>query len=112
MGKIIEMDPREREVLQKAYSWMERERVEKGGEIYKSTYSTIADYYAPFDMHISFFYDTENEKIYVRTYIYASGATIYEELRNPEQIVNESDESRVIIWVLLRNGVFLCKDKV
>lgn len=110
MGKIFELDPIEEEKLSAAYDWMENERISKNEEIIESSYSTITDYYAPFDMHISFFYDTKNDKLYVRTYIYASGLVMYEEIRDPDKLVNESDESRTIAWALLRTGVFLCSD--
>ena len=108
MGKILEMERADLEHIDKAYAWMENERAKKGEIITRSKYSTITDYYVPFDMHISLFYDTKNEKMYVRTFIYASGLVTYEELVNPERLINESDESKTIAWMLLRTGVFLC----
>ena len=110
MGKILEMEPTELDQINMAYDWMEKERIHNGEEILQSSYSTITDFYIPFDMHISFFYDTKNEKMFVRTYIYASGAVMYEELVNPERLINESDDSRAIAWMLLRTGVFLCNN--
>lgn len=108
MSRILEMGPTDLEQINMAYDWMKKERVSNGEEILQSSYSTITDFYMPFDMHISFFYDTMSEKVYVRTYIYASGSVMYEELMNPERIINESDDSRAIAWMLLRTGVFLC----
>lgn len=107
MGKILEMEPADLEQINAAYQWMEKERTENGEDVLKSTCSTITDFYVPFDMHISFFYDADRDKIFVRTYIYASGYVTYEELSDPAKIVNESDDSRTIAWMLLRTGVFL-----
>ena len=109
MAKFLEINPEELAQINSAYAWMEKERKEKGGDIIPATYSTIADYYVPFDMHISFFYDTERDKLFVRTFMYASGMVTYEEVTNPDAIINESDESRTIAWMLLRTGAFLCK---
>ena len=110
MGKILEMGATDLAAINKAYEWMEKERAQNKAEILPSEYSTITDFYVPFDMHISFFYDTENEKLFVRTYIYASGVVTYEEVSNPEKLVNESNDSIAITWVLLRTGIFLWND--
>lgn len=107
MGKILEMEPADLEQINVAYAKMEEERISNKEEVTTSSYSTITDYYVPFDMHIAFFYDTEHEKLYARTYVYASGTVFYEEIRNPERLVNESEDSRAIAWMLLRTGVYL-----
>ena len=60
-------------------------------------------------MHVSFFYNSQRDKLFVRTFIYASGAVTYEEIVNAKALVNESDESRAIAWMLLRTGIFLKK---
>lgn len=108
MGKILEVtEAADLEQIDRAYNWMEEDRKKNDGKVFPTTYSTITDYYAPFDMHIAFFYDTKNERLYARTYIYASGTVIYEEIKNPEKLVNESEDSRAIAWMLIRTGVYL-----
>ena len=77
---------------------------------FTATYSGITDYYASFDIHISFFYDTQREKIYIRTFYYASGMLTYEELKNSYAVVNESDEPRTVAGMLLRTGFYLSND--
>ena len=55
MGKILEMGATDLAAINKAYEWMEKERAQNKAEILPSEYSTITDFYVPFDMHISFF---------------------------------------------------------
>lgn len=107
MGKVFDVDLADLGRIDAAYAWMERDRKDRGEEITLSSYSTIADFYMPFDMHISFFYDSKNERLLARTFIYASGTVLYEEIKNPEKLVNESRDSVAIAWMLLRTGVYL-----
>lgn len=107
MGKIFELLKSELDGINKAYTWMEEERLKNREGVFKKTYSTITDFYIDLDTHISYFYDTKNEKLFARTFFHTSGLITYEEIMNPERLVNESDESRTIAWVLLRTGYYL-----
>lgn len=104
---ILDMSSGDRELLKAAYEWMESERNSQNEEVIVSSYSTLTDFYIDFDFHISLFYDVTNDDLYIRTYVYASGTVFYEKVRDPDKLINESDESRIITWMLLRTGYYL-----
>lgn len=104
---ILDMSSGDRELLKAAYEWMESECNSQNEEVIVSSYSTLTDFYIDFDFHISLFYDVTNDDLYIRTYVYASGTVFYEKVRDPDKLINESDESRIITWMLLRTGYYL-----